>query len=161
MMRIMIVSDTHKKCYGLDAALLQEGNIDMLIHCGDVEGDEDYIENIVDCPVYMVSGNNDYFSALDREVELEIAGRKILVTHGHNYYVSLGNEVLKSEAAARGIDIVMFGHIHRPVLDMSSEVVAINPGSLTYPRQNDMKRTYAMMYVDEKGDISFEIKSID
>lgn len=157
----MIVSDTHSKCYGLDAALIQEGNIDMLIHCGDIEGDEEYIRASVDCPVCMVAGNNDYFSALEREQMLVIAGKQVLVTHGHAYYVSLGTNQIKEEAKARGIDIVMFGHIHRPVLELDDGIIALNPGSLTYPRQNDHKRTYMMMYVDEEEGITFEIKSID
>ena len=33
----------------------------MLIHLGDVEGGEDYIEALADCPVHIVRGNNDSF----------------------------------------------------------------------------------------------------
>lgn len=161
MQRIMIVSDTHRKCYGLDAALVREGNIDMLIHCGDVEGDEEYIRACVDCPVYMVAGNNDYFSYLEREQVITLAGKKIWITHGHSYRVSLGTHEIKEEARARGMDMVIFGHIHRPVLEMEEDVIALNPGSLTYPRQNDHKRTYMMMYVHETGEYTFELKSID
>lgn len=161
MLRIMIVSDTHHKCYGYDAALIKEGNIDMLIHCGDVEGDEDYIRATVACPVYMVAGNNDYFSGLDRELQINIAGKNVFITHGHNYLVSLGTENIKEEAKSRGCDIVMFGHIHRPILEIEEDIVALNPGSLTYPRQNDHKRTYMMMYVDDDNNCTFEIKSID
>lgn len=161
MKRIMIVSDTHSKCYGYDAAILKEGNIDMLVHCGDVECDEDYIRKSVNCPVCMVSGNNDFFSSLNQEAEFEIAGHKIFVTHGHYYRVSVGFELLADEARSRGCDIAMFGHIHRPVLETLGGVTIINPGSLTYPRQNDHKRTYMMMYVEDNGEIAFEIKSID
>lgn len=161
MQRIMIVSDTHSKCYGFDAAILKEGNIDMLIHCGDVENDEDYIRASVDCPVCMVAGNNDFFSNLNMEVQTEIAGHNVLVTHGHYYRVSLGTDMIKEEARARGCDIVMFGHIHRPVLEIEDDITVINPGSLTYPRQSDHRRTYMMMYVDDNNRCTFEIKSID
>lgn len=157
----MIISDTHSKCYGFDAAILKEGNIDMLIHCGDVENDEDYIRQSVDCPVCMVAGNNDFFSRLNQEAEFEIGGHKIFVTHGHYYRVSLGLELIVDEARAHGCDIVMFGHIHRPVLEFVGGITVLNPGSLTYPRQNDNKRTYMMMYVEDNGECTFEIKSID
>ena len=50
--------------------------IDALIHCGDVEGEEDYIAELAECPSYIVAGNNDYFSVLDREMEFELGGSR-------------------------------------------------------------------------------------
>ena len=63
-MRILVVSDTHKSHRNLERALEETGHIDMMIHLGDVEGKEDYIEALADCPVHIVSGNNDFFSQL-------------------------------------------------------------------------------------------------
>ena len=40
-MRVLIVSDTHGRHNGLDRALQEAGDIDMLIHLGDVEGGEE------------------------------------------------------------------------------------------------------------------------
>ena len=97
-MRILIVSDTHGRESNLERVLEEVGNISHLIHLGDVEGQEDYIEAIADCPVHIVSGNNDFFSDLSRELELEIEGRRVLITHGHYYYVSNGIEKIKEEA---------------------------------------------------------------
>lgn len=37
----------------------------------------------------MVLGNNDFFSNLDREREIELAGHRIFITHGHYYGVSI------------------------------------------------------------------------
>lgn len=109
MQRIMIISDTHRRHGNFSQALYNEGNIDMLIHLGDVEGEEDIISGMAGCECIFIAGNNDFFSPLDRERELEIAGKKIWLTHGHNYYVSLDLKVIKDEARARGMDIVMFG----------------------------------------------------
>lgn len=66
-MRVMIVSDTHGKHQALDEALEKAGKIDMLLHLGDVEGGEHYIEAVAGCPVCMVAGNNDFFSFLEKE----------------------------------------------------------------------------------------------
>ena len=55
-MRILVVSDTHKSHRNLERALEETGHIDMMIHLGDVEGKEDYIEALADCPVHIVSG---------------------------------------------------------------------------------------------------------
>ena len=63
-MKILIVSDTHGRHGNLDEVLEREGKIDMLLHLGDVEDDEHYIEAIAECPVHMLSGNNDFFSYL-------------------------------------------------------------------------------------------------
>ena len=55
------------------------------------------------------------------------------------YYVSLDLQTLREECIARGIDIVMFGHTHRPLIQIEDELTFINPGSISYPRQADKK----------------------
>ena len=114
MQRIMIVSDSHRRHGNLAEAIYNEQPFDLLIHHGDIEGKEDIIQELAGCETIMVPGNNDFFSPLPREREIELAGRKILLTHGHNYCVSLDLQTLREECIARGIDIVMFGHTHRP-----------------------------------------------
>ena len=68
----MIVSDTHGRHTSLDRALKEAGDIDMFIHLGDVEGGEDYIEALADCPVHIVRESNAYFSELPGEQEFFI-----------------------------------------------------------------------------------------
>lgn len=160
MQRIMIVSDTHKRLGNLYEALDREKNIDKLIHLGDLEGDEDIIREMVSCEVLMVPGNNDYYSQEPREIELQIAGKNVLLTHGHYYYVSLDLQTIRREAVGRGMDIVMFGHTHRPVIEEEEELTLINPGSISYPRQQDGKCTYIIMEISENEKISYVLKSV-
>ncbi len=127
------------------------GKIDLLVHCGDVEGSEYLISEAAGCPVEMVQGNNDYFSSLPRETEFLIGDYKVWVTHGHNYYVSMGYEILKEEARSREVDIVMCGHTHRPVIEQERDLTLINPGSLSYPRQEGRVPSYVLMEIDQKG----------
>ena len=47
-MKVLIVSDTHGRHRGLDRALQEAGDIDMLIHLGDVEGGEEYIDAAIE-----------------------------------------------------------------------------------------------------------------
>lgn len=159
-MRILIVSDTHRKNDLYLQLVKKLAPLDMVIHCGDVEGSEFVISEAADCEVHMVAGNNDFFSDLPGEKEFNIAGHAVWLLHGHNYYVSMGNEIIKDEARSRGIDIVMYGHTHRPVIDRTGDVVAINPGSLTYPRQEGRRPSYIMMEVDKAGKTDFKIEYI-
>ena len=159
-MRILIISDTHRYHNPLEDILADDGPFDMLIHCGDLEGEEDEIEWLTgpECACVMVPGNNDFFSTLPRERTLKLEGYTIWITHGHNYYVSMDPSIIKSEAAARGVNIVMFGHTHKPLVDESGPVIAINPGSLTYPRQNGRRPSYIVMELEEGKRPQFEIR---
>ena len=106
-MKVLIVSDTHGKEGNLKEAIRREQPIDMLIHCGDVEGGEEKIRQMAGCPVHMVAGNNDFFCDLPREKEFEIGKYRVLLTHGHYYYISMGTEMLKEEAKARSFGSYM------------------------------------------------------
>ena len=159
-MKILIVSDTHGRHSNLDKVLECEQDIDMLLHLGDVENGEDYIESITKCPVYVIAGNNDFFSYLPTEREVCIGKYKVLMTHGHGYYVSRDTKSLRRTAIARGVDIVMFGHTHRPYLDVEGDLKVINPGSLSYPRQEGRRGTYIIMETDQNGDAHFELRYV-
>lgn len=156
-MKILIVSDTHRKHENLKEVLEREQPVDLLIHLGDAEGEEDYIGELAGCPLEIVAGNNDFFSALPKEKELQLGRYRTLITHGHYYYVGVGIEDIEREARARSFDIVMFGHTHRPIIDYGNQVVALNPGSLSYPRQEGKKPSYILMEIDKRGEAHFEI----
>ena len=128
-MKILIVSDTHRKDDNLRRVIEEEKPIDMLIHLGDSEGSEAWIGDWVNegCCLEMVMGNNDFFSSLERELELELRGHRILLTHGH-----------------------------RPFLEERGGVTILNPGSLSYPRQEGRKPSYMIMYMEEDGSVRYE-----
>lgn len=155
-MKVLIVSDTHRKNDNY-FTVLNMHKPDLVIHCGDSEGSEYALTQAADCPVKIILGNNDFFSELPRELELNIGHYKVWVTHGHNYYVYMGNENIKREAIARGVDVVMYGHTHKPVVDIDDEVIAINPGSLSYPRQEGHKPSYIIMEIDRFDEAHFTI----
>lgn len=157
-MRVLIVSDTHGRNDNFLKVLEKEMPVDMVIHCGDTEGGEYTIASAAGCGAYIVCGNNDFFSELPKELDLEIEGYRVWVTHGHNYYVSMGNETIKSVARQRGFDMVIYGHTHRPLVDEEDDLIALNPGSLSYPRQSDRRPSYIIMKIDEYGDATFEVK---
>ena len=133
MQRIMIVSDTHRRHGNLAEAIYNEGHLDMLIHLGDVEGEEEVIKSIAGCETIFIAGN---------------------------YYVSLDLKVIEQEAVARGMDIVMFGHTHRPVIIVEDNITLINPGSISYPRQADGIPTYIILEINDNNEFNFELKNV-
>ena len=159
-MKILVVSDTHRKDDNLKLVLSEECPLDMLIHLGDAEGSEHFIPDWVnpECRMEMVLGNNDFFSRLDREREIDIAGHKAFITHGHYYGVSMGPEGLVDEEKSRGCDIAMYGHTHRPFLDVIDGVTVLNPGSLSYPRQEGRRPSYMIIHVDADGKMDYQQK---
>lgn len=159
-MKILIVSDTHRQNTNVLKVVEKVKPIDLLIHCGDVEGSEDLIAHAADCPVQMVQGNNDFWSQLPREKEFMIGSFKVWLTHGHNYYVSMNYETIKQEARAREVDIVMCGHTHKPVIDISPDITLLNPGSMSFPRQEGRKPSYIIMEIDRNGEAHYTINYI-
>ena len=61
------------------------------------------------------------------------------------------------EGKARNADIVMFGHTHKPYLETFGEMTVLNPGSLSYPRQEGRRGSYIIMEIDEEGNTDFSI----
>lgn len=155
-MKILIVSDTHRRDGNLQDVIKRTAPFDMLIHLGDSEGSEDLItgwciKQNPDCEVHIVLGNNDFFSSLDREKEIQIGPYRALLTHGHFYSVSVGTERLADEARDRNVDIAMFGHTHKPYLDSRTGITILNPGSLSFPRQDGRRPSYILMEIDGEG----------
>lgn len=160
-MKVLIISDTHGKDNWLNWVIKNEKGLDRLIHLGDLEGAEDYLETIAPCPVEMISGNNDYFSEYPKEKVIEISGHRIFLTHGHHYGVSFGRERLASVARMLGCGIAMYGHTHCPEINDVDGIRMINPGSLAYPRQENRKPSYIIMETDGMGRVGFSLRYID
>ena len=76
---------------------------------------------------------------------------KVLVTHGHGYYVNSGVDYLREHALEYGYDVVMYGHTHVPYIEIGDDVTILNPGSISYPRQPGRKPTFLIMEIDEEG----------
>lgn len=157
-MNILIVSDSHGRTSFLEHAILRNAPLDYLIHLGDIEGDEEYIREIAQCPVYIVAGNNDFFSREPREQMIQIGQYKIFMAHGHRHGVYNGIEMIKRVARECGANIAMYGHTHVPLLDMSDDVWVMNPGSISLPRQTGRQPSYITMQIGQAGEVHVEIE---
>ncbi len=156
-MKILIISDTHGNHVNFKEVIRNVSPIDLMIHCGDTEGGETLMSGLAGCPSYIIAGNNDYFSALPHELEFSIGSLKAMLVHGHRYGISMGYEPLLEEARSRGVDIAFFGHTHRPCTIKKDGIWLINPGSLSYPRQEGHHPSYCIMDLDRFGEAHFTI----
>ena len=146
-MKILIVSDTHRRDGNLRAIIEKQSPFDMLIHLGDTEGSEIYFKEWVNndnCVIHVVRGNNDFFSQTDKEKEISIGKYRVFLTHGHMYGVSFELETIKEEARARKVDIVMFGHTHKPLVDKRGRTLFLNPGTVG----KGLRPTYGILTVE-------------
>lgn len=159
-MKILVVSDTHGKIQALERVLKKEGHPDLLIHCGDLEGQGDLIKELADCPCYLVGGNCDLFTGLPQEQVLEVEGKRIFVTHGHIYGVDGGLYALMEAGRSRNCQVILFGHTHCPMVDWHNGFLLMNPGSLTFPRQEGRIPTYGVITTDGKGKMDAGIRCL-
>ena len=60
-------------------------------------------------------------------------------------------DYLRQIAVENHYDIVMFGHTHVPFIQIENDLTILNPGSLSYPRQEDRMPTFLIMEIDECG----------
>ena len=121
--------------------------------CTFIKGQEEEIKRLAGCETHIVAGNNDYFSTLPREEEFEIGHYKVFLTHGHGYGVSVGTERIVEEAVSRGVDAVIYGHTHKPLNEKIGGIRVLNPGSLSYPRQEGRDPSYMLMEFDRAGNM--------
>lgn len=157
-MKLLVLSDSHGNISNLKKAVDKyKANTDVIIHCGDgTRGEAMWLkEQCTGCMTVCVKGNCDFGSCLNDIEYLDIANKKIMITHGHLYSVKYGLEKLAYKAKEQGIDIVFFGHTHIPADTIINGVRLINPGSCGMWRP-----TCAVVEIDDKGNTLVNILKI-
>lgn len=163
-MRILVVSDSHgRNDYVVRAVEQAErtGCIDVLIHLGDVENDVEELRSLIDGETYIVAGNNDGGLGLPGQLTIHLCGKQIFLTHGHRYMVNYDLNRIGLFGTMNHMDMVIFGHTHYPYLDRGEDITLLNPGSLTYPRQEGRARTFMLMEMDEQGNVEYHWQELE
>ena len=143
MTKVILASDNHGNLANLKKLLALENDAAYYLHCGDSCMDEDEIR-----PFISVSGNVDYFNfPMQRTIAIE--GHSILMLHGHKYISAYSSfDPLVKLAKENNSQFVFFGHIHRFVDETIDGVRLINPGSLSYNR-DESPECYARIIFDK------------
>lgn len=146
-MELLIFSDSHGRVENIQAAIeRQVKSPDAILFLGDGARDLDRLF-LIDTPLWAVRGNCDWASsdfADKTERILYLGGHTILLCHGHEWGVKGGLGGLIAHAADVGADIVLFGHTHKPTIEiiaageqigktkLSRPMYLFNPGSIGY-----------------------------
>lgn len=132
-MKIGVVSDTHRMNRFIDKTIPYLKECDLIVHAGDNFVDSKYIHKITNVGVMAVRGNCD-FENVEDELEFEVENKKFFICHGDRYGVKYGLYDLGKKAESINADIVIFGHTHTPVVIEKNNIIYINPGSTSLPR---------------------------
>ncbi len=111
-----------------------------------------------------------YLESLPKELRLEIAGKRILVTHGtpdsvdEHIYPDSPEERLREIAAKASADVIITGHSHTPMKRVVDGVTFINPGSVGRPVDGDPKAEYAVLSFNpltvEFRKVSYDVEAV-
>jgi len=160
-MKAIIMSDSHGMYHQIQKVVRMYSKADLLIHTGDICGDEDYLRSIFDNRLYIVRGNNDYMSDLPSEEIIKFGNHKILATHGHTMNVYFSNAQILDRALKLGCDMAFFGHTHVPLIEQIQGIWLVNSGSLAYPRGRNKKPSFATLEIDREDKVHFNIHYLE
>ena len=132
-MRLGVISDTHGQLPNAVFDVFSE--VDHILHGGDVGDPNLLIELEAVASVTAVYGNTDGTEIRNRcpqVAKLELDGFYLTVTHGDQF--GAPTPAVLHEAFPEA-EIIVFGHTHKPVLELVDMTVTVmNPGSAGAPQ---------------------------
>lgn len=130
MIRLLIISDTHRSLRFAENAIKNIIDITAVIHLGDFAADAESLNRkFPHIEFISVPGNCDGFTPYKTEQMVEFGGKKIVLCHGHTHGVKSGHENYALYVREIGADIALFGHTHIPLNCSYNGVLMFNPGS--------------------------------
>ena len=162
MKKLLVLSDSHGDTQALRRCLEQDPEVDALIFLGDGCRDLDQVLSQLHrrLPAYMAKGNCDYNCEYPAEGLAVFEGQLVFYTHGYMYGVEATLGGICRTAKARGADVVLFGHTHRPLtLEMPELPRLYNPGSVSRPRGREGP-TYGLLTLQRGQPPQFELKPV-
>lgn len=122
---IGLISDTH----GLVRADVHEAlaGVALILHAGDVGGDEVLEELALIAPVEAVYGNTDPPGnpRLSAAIDRDIGGVRVHVSHGHEVGSPTPQKLLERYDAG----VIVYGHTHRQLVARVGDRLVVNPGA--------------------------------
>jgi uncharacterized protein len=137
---IGLISDTH----GLLRPEVHTvfAGVELILHAGDVCGDEILDELALIAPVRAVYGNNDapWDPRLGAAIDDTFEGVRVHVSHGHE----VGKVTPANLAAAYDADVIVYGHTHIQKVTRAGRQLIVNPGAAG-PRRFNLAASVALL----------------
>ena len=150
-----LISDTH----GLLRPSVHEAlaGVELILHAGDVGGDDVLLELEQIAPVRAVYGNADPpgHPRLAGEIDETIGGVRVHVSHGHELGAPTPDKLLARYAA----DVLVYGHTHKPLVVQASDRWVVNPGAAG-PRRFNVVPSVARMTIRDRA-VEVEIVELE
>ena len=163
--KITVISDTHGIIDDQIVSVLNDS--DMIVHAGDIMSTsiikklKTYSKKVI-----AVAGNNDLperysdeedkkiISKLNKVEQFTVNNDLITVEHGDRFGHHPSHDALRSEYPKS--KLVIYGHTHNQICDMSANPWVINPGAAGHTRNNDGGPCCVQIFIDKHN---WEIQS--
>lgn len=146
---IGLISDTH----GLLRSDVHRAlaGVSLVLHAGDVGGDDILDELSLIAPVRAVVGNTDDPSdpRLSAEVVYESNGVSVHVSHGHE----VGSPTPARLLARYPQAVLVYGHTHRQLVARVEGRLVVNPGAAGHRRFDVSPSVALLTLADGKADV--------
>ncbi len=156
-MKIGVVSDTHRNKEKLDSVvewLTTNQHIVSLYHLGDdyedVMGLENWGIDIVQVP--GIYHKNYLNGTLGPKVVESVLGLRVLLVH------SLDKDVSENDKTVS--DIILYGHTHRPEIELLDGLLLMNPGHLKSDLDKTVKPSFGVLDIEDKS-VTAKIYDLD
>ena len=137
-----LVSDTHGLLRDSVMEALQQFDVGLIVHAGDV-GSRSLLQRLETiAPVVAVRGNVDHELA-------SLPPTELISVNGQLIYVLHDLIQLDLDPVTAGIAMVVSGHSHQPKIDRRRGVLYVNPGSIG-PKRFRLPVTFAKVGCEER-----------
>ncbi len=75
------------------------------------------------------------FPIMDTCKHIQVGEKQCVMTHGH---------LVNPDQPLSNVDMILYGHVHLPIAKSEKNLIVLNPGSITLPKENN-PRTYAVL----------------
>lgn len=178
MITLGIIADTHipdrlPRLHPQVLPQFQKANVTAILHAGDVCVPRVISELETVAPVHAVRGNRDWVSLgrLPIKLVLEYGGVRIGLTHGHGNMTRYVGEKVRNmlfgldekryidhaRSFFSDVDVVVFGHLHRSVLEQLDGKLIFDPGSACCVGDDKKGPSVGLLHIHTGGKVEAEV----
>lgn len=163
-MKAIVCSDLHGSVSSALALkeIVQKENADLVLMLGDFlyNGPRNGVFDDYD-PEKVIDILNEFAAKIiacegncDARIDKELLNFKIplvnqVVLHGRAFYLVHGDMLDKKMVELKEGNVLLYGHTHKPNIQVVDGVLLLNPGSIALPKQSNHKKTYMIINDDE------------